>query len=153
MAHAFNHSMWKAETGRFLWGQGQHGLQSEFRDIQGYTEKAYLEKPINKQPHKLTGLHVVSSCHPVQYMSEVLRHWLHRQLLPFRTRHNFFFLSYELPAYHSNTKAHPDSQQPSPPFPAISSSFSSYHPGQKHNFIFHQLWSFTLNLLSVQGFA
>lgn len=44
MAHAFNHSMWKAETGRFLWGQGQHGLQSEFRDIQGYTEKAYLEK-------------------------------------------------------------------------------------------------------------
>ena len=28
-----------------FWVQGQPGLQSEFQDSQGYTEKPYLEKP------------------------------------------------------------------------------------------------------------
>jgi hypothetical protein len=32
-----------------FWVRGQPGLQSEFQDIQGYTEKPCLEKPKNKQ--------------------------------------------------------------------------------------------------------
>jgi hypothetical protein len=32
-----------------FWVQGQPGLQSEFQDIQGYTEKPCLEKQTNKQ--------------------------------------------------------------------------------------------------------
>jgi hypothetical protein len=42
VAHAFNPSTWEAEAGGV---QGQPGLQSEFQDSQGYTEKPYLEKP------------------------------------------------------------------------------------------------------------
>ena len=37
-----------------LWVRGQHGLQRQFKDSQGYTEKPYLEKPTNqptKQPN------------------------------------------------------------------------------------------------------
>ena len=38
VVHAFNPSTWEAEV-------GQRGLQSEFQDSQGYTEKLCLEKP------------------------------------------------------------------------------------------------------------
>jgi hypothetical protein len=38
----------EAEAGGSLWVQGQSGLQSEFQDSQGYTEKPCLEKQ-NKQ--------------------------------------------------------------------------------------------------------
>jgi hypothetical protein len=40
-----------------FWVRGQPGLQSEFQDSQGYTEKPYLEKPTNQstnQPNKQT---------------------------------------------------------------------------------------------------
>ena len=48
MAHSFNPSTKEAEAGRSLWVQGQPGLQSEFQDSQGYTEKPCLEKPNNQ---------------------------------------------------------------------------------------------------------
>jgi hypothetical protein len=41
VAHTFNLSTWDAEVGRF---RGQPGLQSEFQDSQGYTEKLCLWK-------------------------------------------------------------------------------------------------------------
>ena len=48
MAHAFNPSTWEAEAGGFL----SSGLQSEFQDSQGYTEKSYLKKNQNKKKKK-----------------------------------------------------------------------------------------------------
>jgi hypothetical protein len=57
VVHAFNPSTWEAEAGGFLslkpaWS----GLQSEFQDSQGYTEKSCLEKtkkkPKKKKPKK-----------------------------------------------------------------------------------------------------
>ena len=51
VVHAFNSSTWKAEAGTFL-SQGQPCLQSEFQDIQDYTEKPCLE---NKNTRKLGG--------------------------------------------------------------------------------------------------
>jgi hypothetical protein len=36
-----------------FWVQGQPGLQSEFQDSQGYTEKPCLEKPKGKKKKKL----------------------------------------------------------------------------------------------------
>jgi hypothetical protein len=48
VAHAFNPSTQEAEAGGFL-----AGLQSEFQDSQGYTEKPCLEKQNkNKQTKK-----------------------------------------------------------------------------------------------------
>jgi hypothetical protein len=47
VVHAFNPSTWEAEAGDF-WVQGQPGLQSEFQDSQGYTEKPCLEKQKQK---------------------------------------------------------------------------------------------------------
>jgi hypothetical protein len=44
VVHAFNPSTWEAEAGGSLWVRGQPGLQSEFQDSQGYTEKHCLEK-------------------------------------------------------------------------------------------------------------
>jgi hypothetical protein len=44
VAHAFSPSTWEAEAGGFL-SSSQSGLQSEFQDSQGYTEKPCLEKP------------------------------------------------------------------------------------------------------------
>jgi hypothetical protein len=44
VTHAFNPSTWEAEAGRFL-SSSQPGLQSEFQDSQGYTEKPCLKKP------------------------------------------------------------------------------------------------------------
>jgi hypothetical protein len=43
VAHAFNPSTREAEAGGFL-SSSQPGLQSEFQDSQGYTEKPCLEK-------------------------------------------------------------------------------------------------------------
>jgi hypothetical protein len=48
VAHAFNPSTQEAEAGRFL-SSSQPGLQSDFQDSQGYTEKLCLEKQTNKQ--------------------------------------------------------------------------------------------------------
>jgi hypothetical protein len=50
VAHAFNPSTWEAEAGGFLSSRGQPGLQSEFQDIQDYTEKPCLEKQKQKNP-------------------------------------------------------------------------------------------------------
>jgi hypothetical protein len=47
VVHAFDPSTWEAEAGGFL-SLIQPGLQSEFQDSQGYTEKPCLEKPKNK---------------------------------------------------------------------------------------------------------
>jgi hypothetical protein len=44
VVHAFNPSTREAEAGGFL-SRGQSGLQSEFQDSQGYTEKPCLKKP------------------------------------------------------------------------------------------------------------
>ena len=41
VTHTFNPSTWEADAG--VWGQ--HGLQSEFQDSQGYTEKSCFKKP------------------------------------------------------------------------------------------------------------
>jgi hypothetical protein len=56
VAHIFNFStLWGreagagAEAGRSLWVQEQPGLQKEFQESQGYTEKPCLVKPKSKQ--------------------------------------------------------------------------------------------------------
>jgi hypothetical protein len=49
---AFNPSTWEAEAGGFLSSRGQPGLQSEFQDSQGDTEKPCLKKQTNKQKKK-----------------------------------------------------------------------------------------------------
>jgi hypothetical protein len=48
VAHTFNASTWEAEAGGSLWVGGQPGLQSEFQDSQGYTEKPCLEEEKKK---------------------------------------------------------------------------------------------------------
>jgi hypothetical protein len=48
VAHAFNPSTWEAEAGRFL-SSRPAGLQSEFQDSHGFTEK-----PCLKKNHKIT---------------------------------------------------------------------------------------------------
>jgi hypothetical protein len=45
VVHAFNSSTWEVEVDLWVWGQP--GLQSEFQDIQGYTEKPCLRKKQN----------------------------------------------------------------------------------------------------------
>jgi hypothetical protein len=55
VVHTFNSSTWAAESGGFLSSrpQGQPGLQSEFQDSQGYTEKPCLkQQQQNKQTIK-----------------------------------------------------------------------------------------------------
>jgi hypothetical protein len=60
VAHAFNPSTWEADAGRFLKlnpkpktkTEFEAGLQSEFQDSQGYTEKPCLEKPKKKKKKK-----------------------------------------------------------------------------------------------------
>ena len=51
VAHAFNPSTQEAEAGRFL-SSRPAGLQSEFQDSQGYTEKPCLKKPKNEKTKK-----------------------------------------------------------------------------------------------------
>jgi hypothetical protein len=48
----YNPSTREAEAGGFLSLQGQPGLQSEFQDSQGYTEKPCLETPPPKKKGK-----------------------------------------------------------------------------------------------------
>lgn len=43
VVYTFKPSSWDAESGGSLWFQDQSGLQSDFLDSQGYTEKSYLE--------------------------------------------------------------------------------------------------------------
>jgi hypothetical protein len=50
VAHAFNPSTREAEAGRFL--SSRPGLQSEFQNSQGYTEKPCLKKPKKKKRKK-----------------------------------------------------------------------------------------------------
>ena len=45
-------ALWEAEAGGF---RGQPGLQSEFQDSQGYTEKPYLEKQKTKNKKRRCG--------------------------------------------------------------------------------------------------
>jgi hypothetical protein len=47
VVHAFDPSTWEAEADRFL-SSRQPGLQSEFQDSQGYTEKPCLKKKKKK---------------------------------------------------------------------------------------------------------
>jgi hypothetical protein len=51
VAHAFDPSTWEAGKQRQVdfWVRGQPGLQSEFQDSQGYTEKPCLDKPKKKK--------------------------------------------------------------------------------------------------------
>jgi hypothetical protein len=51
VAHVFNPSTREAEAGGFL-SSRPAGLQSEFQDSQGYTEKPSLEKPKKKKKKK-----------------------------------------------------------------------------------------------------
>ena len=53
VAHAFSPSTREAEAGGFL-SRGQSGLQSEFQDNQGYTEKPCLETKQNKTKQNKT---------------------------------------------------------------------------------------------------
>jgi hypothetical protein len=57
--HIFNPSTWETEAG--FWARGQPGLQSEFQDSQGYTEKPCHEK---KQKHKNLNIKNLSSQTP-----------------------------------------------------------------------------------------
>jgi hypothetical protein len=50
VAHAFNPSTWEAEAGGV---RRQPGLQSEFQDSQGYTEKPCWEKNKNSDGFSL----------------------------------------------------------------------------------------------------
>jgi hypothetical protein len=61
VAHAFNPSTREAEAGGFL-SSRQPGLQSEFQDSQGYTEKPCLEKQ-NKQTKKKSISVGMGLCH------------------------------------------------------------------------------------------
>jgi hypothetical protein len=49
VAHAFNPTTQETEAGRFLSLRANSGLQSEFQDSQGYTEKPCLEKTKKKK--------------------------------------------------------------------------------------------------------
>ena len=49
VAHAFNPSTQEVEAGGFLRVRGQPGLQSEFQDSLGYTEKPCLIKKKKKR--------------------------------------------------------------------------------------------------------
>jgi hypothetical protein len=51
VAHTFDPSTQEAEAGRFL-SRGQPGLQSEFQNSQGYTEKPCLEKEKKKKNYE-----------------------------------------------------------------------------------------------------
>jgi hypothetical protein len=57
VAHAFNPSTRRQRQVDY-WVRGQPGLQSEFQDSQGYTEKPCLEKPKKKKKKCLVGMGV-----------------------------------------------------------------------------------------------
>jgi hypothetical protein len=55
VAHTFNPSTREAEAGQVdFWVRGQPGLQSEFQDSQGNTEKTCLEKPKKKKSNMMS---------------------------------------------------------------------------------------------------
>jgi hypothetical protein len=64
VAHTFHPSTWEAEAGGFL--SSRPGLQSEFQDSQGYTEKPCLKKTKIKERKKKTQsketTRLISSC-------------------------------------------------------------------------------------------
>lgn len=50
MAHIINPSSWDAETGRFMWIQGQSGLRREYQTSHGYyLVKFYLKMEEKKK--------------------------------------------------------------------------------------------------------
>lgn len=51
-AHAFNHSTQKAEAGRYLWVQGQPGLQSEISGVRTVTQRNLVRLEYQKQNQK-----------------------------------------------------------------------------------------------------
>jgi hypothetical protein len=53
VAHSFNPSILGAESGGFLWVQGQPGLHNEFQDIQNYIVKFYLKKKLTQNISKI----------------------------------------------------------------------------------------------------
>jgi hypothetical protein len=55
VAHALIPALWRQRQRQVdFWVRGQAGLQSEFQDSQGYTEKPFLKKQTNKQTNKQT---------------------------------------------------------------------------------------------------
>ena len=77
--------VWKRQTD--LWVQGQHGLQSEFQDSQGYTEKQCLEK---QKPNQLTKHTAKKQTQNLQQKNpdkhsktnKLARRWWHSPLIP-----------------------------------------------------------------------
>jgi hypothetical protein len=67
VAHAFNPSTWEAGAGEFL-SLRQPGLQSEFQDSQGYTEKPCLEKPKKKKKKKRKTVVLQYNSHIIQFI-------------------------------------------------------------------------------------
>jgi hypothetical protein len=64
VTQSFNLSTWEAKAGRSLWVQGQPGLQSEFQDSQGYTEKPCLGKTERKTNRQKRKVHSFSTLFP-----------------------------------------------------------------------------------------
>jgi hypothetical protein len=54
--HTFNLSSWKAEAGGFQ-SKRSPGLQSEFQESQGFTEKCCLKKPNQKTKQNKTNIY------------------------------------------------------------------------------------------------
>jgi len=44
VAHTFSPNTWEADAGWAMWVWGQHGLQSELQDSQGYIDRSCLER-------------------------------------------------------------------------------------------------------------
>jgi hypothetical protein len=59
VAHAFNPSTWRQRQAD-LWVQGQPGLQSEFQETQGFTEKPCLKKQKEKRKERKAGAHHIT---------------------------------------------------------------------------------------------
>jgi hypothetical protein len=57
VVHAFNPTLGRQRQADF-WVWGQPGLQSEFQDSQGYTEKPFFKKQTNKQTKIFYGLKI-----------------------------------------------------------------------------------------------
>ena len=58
LVHAFNPSTQEAGAGGSLWVWGQPGLQSEFQDNHGYTDKPCFEKQNKNTKHTDTHIHI-----------------------------------------------------------------------------------------------
>jgi hypothetical protein len=60
VVHTYNPSTWEAEASGFL-NLSQPGLQSEFQDNQGYTEKPCLKKQKQNKTKKVRALDILLS--------------------------------------------------------------------------------------------